>query len=205
MQYPIVVANPYMQAAAHAALNPIPRAKYPLAASFFKSMFGTTNPQSSLLSCFGWSRFENSNGCSRRERLYHALELLLASEGREAPHSLPSWIVQQIYPSTRHRIAQRRDHRLSAKIHVEMKVKRRQEDERWNELCTEFLTLGLDDIYDWICDHPIEVDDFKARRLLEKYWKKHNKSQYTFDELYPASFNYTWYRIVSCVKNDIKL
>lgn len=203
MKYPIVIANHYMQSAMFALSNPNNRSGHPHASAFLKQMYGTVTPRVSELKVFGW---DNLNKAIRyRSTLNVLLERVILSEGREVPYPFSEHVARMMFPYVAHRKAQREDHRLRAKVHVDIKLATRKAENAEQESRMKFLSLPLSKMVDWLYDQPELFEKKMIRSYLNSYWSQHDKSGVAFSDLYPREVNWDNHQLILMVKNDIKI
>lgn len=203
MKYPIVIANHYMQSATFALSNPNTRSDHPHASAFLKQMYGTATPRVSELKVFGWDNI--SKAFRHRSTLNELLERVILSEGREIPYPFSEHVATMMFPYVAHRKAQRDDHRLRAKVHVDIKLATRKAENAEQESRNKFLSLPLPKMVDWLYDQPELFERDMIRSYLSAYWKQHDKSGVAFSELYPGEVKWDNHQLILMVKNDINI
>lgn len=200
MQYPIAVYDRLLSAANLARDNHSNTGAYPRANAFFKAAYGTTRPNVKVLSLFGYS---GSRGIrSNRDSVYHALEQLIKTDGQECNHPLNNFVASRLFPHVVHRIAQRSEHRLTAKVHVQSKIERKRQQQEDEEEIARTQAMSIDEFEDYISELS-HVNDGRAYYLVFLYYQAHNNTNHRFDELYPKALNWRAWQIVSSMKREI--
>jgi hypothetical protein len=196
MQHPIVPFNQFAHAASVARLRPNTRANYPYAAQFFKTLYGTTRPTVLQLTA---SCCHHSN----REKLYHALNELLRSEGQIILHPLGIEHAHLYFPYILHRQEQRLIHRWAAKDRVARRI-----DEKHHQTGLERAYQALDqltpsELPDWCDEHCVILTTYEINAGLRRYFSQHNTTSYEFAELYPDCLKLEPWQLANAIRNDI--